>query len=458
MEMGCFRPTSVVGRGRKKQLRTAVHVSAWKLADFTICTTESTTVVAQPVETEHMAYSVGDNNNQSVLLTLSGGGYRAMLFHVGALWKLNEIGELRRLAHVSSVSGGSIVAGVLAMNWPRLEFTKGIATNFRDKIAEPLMRLARWTLDVPAGVSGLMPFCSAARTMEYLYKRLLFAKTTLADLPESPRFTFNATNLQTGALWTFEREMMGDETLGALPAASVPLARAVAASIAFPPFLAPLVLRPRRVTWSVYPNKFSSLRSYDNLAIRVAEVPQGKLDSFRRRVVLVDGGVADNLGVLPVWGSEGDLYESDGGGGSRPSLRPAHNWLSQLIRIVSLIHEQPSQLRANRSKAEMADRDQGGSKSRSPRVKGDGAVWNMHWPPESHEDTHFPPRQKADWAHLADIPTRLKAMSPERQMQLINWGYIACNRSLPYVNRLFFVGGYASAFKESLPFPEARMR
>ena len=203
-------------------------------------------------------------------------------------------------------------------------------------------------------------------------------------------------------------------------------------------------------------------RSYDNLAIRVAEVPQGHLEGFRKRSsCLVDGGVADNLGVLPVWGSEGDLYVSDGGGGSRTQRRPAHNWLCQLIRIVSLIHEQPSQLRANSSKAEMANRDEGGmATSQDPRAKGDGALWNMHWPPEDHDhDPDFPNRQKADWAHLADTPTRLKAMSPALQMQLINWGYITvCNRSLPYVNRLFFLGGYASAFKESLPFPEARMR
>jgi NTE family protein len=416
--------------------------------------------VAQPRRTERLDYSIDNNNDRSVLLALSGGGYRAMLFHVGALWKLNEIGELGRLAHVSSVSGGSIAAGVLAMNWRLLEFAEGVATNFRDRIADPLMRLAEWTLDVPAGIWGLIPFCSAGNTLEYLYKRLLFGKTTLADLPESPRFTFTATNLQTGALWIFDRDTMGDETLGELPATSVPLARAVAASSAFPPFLAPLVLRPKRITWRPSSHKFSELRSYDNLAIRVAEVPQGDIETFRRRVVLVDGGVADNLGVLPVWRSEGDLYVSDGGGGSRPQRRPWQNWLSQLIRIVSLVHEQPSQLRANRSKAEMADRDQGGAKSRSPRAKGDGAVWNMHWPPEDHDhDPDFPSRQKADWAHLAGTRTRLKAMSPALQMQLINWGYIACNRSLPYINRLFFLGLYASAFKEdSLPFPEARMR
>ncbi len=55
-------------------------------------------------------------------LCLSGGGYRAMLFHVGALLRLNETGLLHRLNRVSSVSGGSITAGVLGMNWTQLDF------------------------------------------------------------------------------------------------------------------------------------------------------------------------------------------------------------------------------------------------------------------------------------------------------------------------------------------------
>ena len=399
------------------------------------------------------------NGDKRVLLALSGGGYRAMLFHVGALWKLNEIGELARVTHVSSVSGGSIAAGVLAMNWRHLEFEGGVATNFRDQVADPLMRLARWPLDVPASASAFLPFCSAAQTMEFFYKRILFGNTTLGDLPKSPRFTFNATNLQTGALWTFERDTMGDETLGALPATSIPLARAVTASSAFPPFLAPLVLRPEAVRWAPYPHSFSELRSYDNLAIRAAGVPRRLPESFRRRVVLVDGGIADNLGVLSLWRSEGDLYISDGGGAAGAQRRPAHNWLCQLIRIVNLIHDQPSQLRANRSKAEMADRDQGGSRSRSPRGKGDGAVWNMHWPPEEHgDDPAFQSLKKADWATLARTRTALWTMRPKLQMCLINWGYVACNRSLPYVNRLFLIRPPGSAFKELLPFPEARSR
>lgn len=43
------------------------------------------------------------------------GGYRAMVFHLGVLIRLNEVGLLRWLGRVSSVSGGSITAGVLGL-------------------------------------------------------------------------------------------------------------------------------------------------------------------------------------------------------------------------------------------------------------------------------------------------------------------------------------------------------
>ena len=48
---------------------------------------------------------------QGIALCLSGGGYRAMLFHLGTLWRLNELGYLPKLDRVSSVSGGSIQLG-----------------------------------------------------------------------------------------------------------------------------------------------------------------------------------------------------------------------------------------------------------------------------------------------------------------------------------------------------------
>ncbi len=42
-------------------------------------------------------------------LALSGGGFRAAFFHLGVLARLAELGLLRRIEVVSTVSGGSIV-------------------------------------------------------------------------------------------------------------------------------------------------------------------------------------------------------------------------------------------------------------------------------------------------------------------------------------------------------------
>src|SRR5262245_53388542 len=64
-------------------------------------------------------------------LCLSGGGYRAMVFHIGVLWRLYEAGSLGSLQRISSVSGGSITAGVLALKWRRLSFDPArLATDF----------------------------------------------------------------------------------------------------------------------------------------------------------------------------------------------------------------------------------------------------------------------------------------------------------------------------------------
>jgi NTE family protein len=60
----------------------------------------------------------GDEAKQprpGIALCLSGGGYRAMVFHLGALWRLNEVGLLKKLDRISSVSGGSITAGMLGL-------------------------------------------------------------------------------------------------------------------------------------------------------------------------------------------------------------------------------------------------------------------------------------------------------------------------------------------------------
>jgi Patatin-like phospholipase len=83
-----------------------------------------------------------------IALCLSGGGYRAMLFHLGALWRLNDAGLLRGLIRVSSVSGGSITAGVLGLHWKRLQFNESnVATNLEELVIRPIRQLADDTID-----------------------------------------------------------------------------------------------------------------------------------------------------------------------------------------------------------------------------------------------------------------------------------------------------------------------
>src|SRR5438270_7230437 len=71
-------------------------------------------------------------------LCLSGGGFRATFFHLGVVIRLNELGVLARLSAVTSVSGGSILNGVLATEWCRLKLGPGGAyTNLIEEVAEP---------------------------------------------------------------------------------------------------------------------------------------------------------------------------------------------------------------------------------------------------------------------------------------------------------------------------------
>ena len=72
-------------------------------------------------------------DDKEFAMALSGGGYRATLFALGSLWRLNDFGLLSRINRMTSVSGGSITSAFLAMKWKDLDFSRenGIASNLR---------------------------------------------------------------------------------------------------------------------------------------------------------------------------------------------------------------------------------------------------------------------------------------------------------------------------------------
>src|ERR1700759_1849371 len=93
----------------------------------------------------------GDAQKQprpGMALCLSGGGYRAMVFHLGALWRLYEAGLLGGGQRISSVSGGSITAGLLGLKWGKPSFEPArLQQDFVTEVVAPVRALAGETID-----------------------------------------------------------------------------------------------------------------------------------------------------------------------------------------------------------------------------------------------------------------------------------------------------------------------
>jgi NTE family protein len=339
--------------------------------------------------------------SDGVALCLSGGGYRAMLFHLGTLWRLNELGYLPKLDRLSSVSGGSITNGVLALNWSNLGFdANGVAMNFDQQVTQPIRNMASQSIDVSSVITGL--FGGISKKIADHYNQFLFNHAKLQDLPDAPRFVFNATSLQTGVLWRFSKPFMGDYKVGLVKNPDLELATAVAASSAFPPVLSPLVLQ-------LDPNSF---------ATDTVPPPEITNPDFRKQIVLCDGGVYDNLGMETAWKQNKTVLVSDGGGALGGDSDPAKDWLGQTNRVLLVIYNQVSALR-KRWLIELY----------STGVR-DGAYWG-----DGSDITRY---QLADalvcpfdvTTKLAQTPTRLTKMDDPSQQQLIDWGYAICDAAM----------------------------
>ncbi|AZO24562.1 patatin-like phospholipase family protein [Mesorhizobium sp. M1E.F.Ca.ET.045.02.1.1] len=351
-------------------------------------------------------------------LCLSGGGYRAMLFHAGVLCRLNEAGLLQKIDMVSSVSGGSIAAGLLAVLWPRLTFANGVATNFRALYLEKILAFSQVFLDAPSILMGILnPFSSAAREVAACHERHLFdgSRPMLKGLSGRPWFVFCSSNLSTGSLFRMSNRYIADYRIGMAKHADLPVATAVAASSAFPPFLSPLRLDLTQFEWE-----------NDKLDASVGPpVPAG-------RAVLTDGGVYDNHGIEPALKRCRWLLVSDAGAPWQASGSGYWNWISQLTRVLDTTDNQVRSLRrrdlvARFQAAKDAD-DQGlpDDATRPDYAATRGVYWSIASKPDVVEPTFV---QTAAIAP-ADIGTSLHFLGAKETVDLVNWGYCASDQAL----------------------------
>lgn len=344
----------------------------------------------------------GETPEQGTALCLSGGGYRAMLFHAGVLLRLNEAGLLPRLKRISSVSGGSITAAVLALHWSRLTFDgNGVAASFATEVLEPLRSMAEQRVDLSAVLDGvLFPHFTVSDLVVKAYRKHLFGKATLQDLPDEPRFVFNATNLESGALMRFSKPYVADYRVGRIDDPDIALAVAVAASSAFPPVLSPCKIDLEHEEWITETGN---------------DLAQAE---FRGEISLSDGGVYDNLGLETAWKRYTDIWVSDAGGHMGPDPDPPINWAQHMLRVLSVVDNQVRSLR----KHQVIEGFRTGQRTGMyVGIRSDIADYPCDGPI---------PADPAVTRRLAATATRLSPLAAEQQELLLNWGYAVCDAGL----------------------------
>jgi NTE family protein len=361
---------------------------------------------AQPVHVVDTGSEHDDPKKPSkgIALCLSGGGYRAMLFHLGALWRLNELGHLRKLDRISSVSGGSITAGVLGLKWSKLAFgANGVAAAFDAEVAQPVRALAGKTIDEGSIVGGILLPGSIGDKVADAYRRHLFGNATLQDLPaDPPRFVINATNVQTGALFRFSKPFAADYRVGMIKNPTTELAVAVAASSAFPPVLSPLRLEFPASAWTATGQPQEDLHR----------------EPYLTDVVLTDGGVYDNLGLETAWKRYDTILVSNGGGKMQPEEEPKGDWARHALRVNEVIDNQVRSLRVRQVIGAFEAKER------------KGAYWGIRTDIADYGLPDALPCPLEKTLALAQTKTRLKRLDAGVQERLINWGYAVCDAAI----------------------------
>jgi NTE family protein len=335
-----------------------------------------------------------------IAFAMSGGGFRATLFHIGTLIRLNELGYLARLDRISSVSGGSITAGMLACRWHALR-ANGFANAELDRlVTQPLRNFCARNIDARAIAEGtISPWNSISDVLAREYDEL-FEQTRLPSLPDKPRTVFNTTNLQTGRDFRISKKYMADYRVGQIDEPDLSVGKVVAASSAFPPVLSPCIIEVDPVSWK----RVEGADLFDN-------------PRYKHTLTLTDGGAYDNIGLEPI-----DTYEtvlvSDAGAPFGMQDEAKTDPIGQLSRALDIATDQARGLRA-RYLIELA-------KLRGQKV----AYWGIDTPYNKYPAANKIPCKPARTDGLRDIRTRLNAFDRMEQESLINWGYALCDAAM----------------------------
>lgn len=373
----------------------------------------------------------------TIALCLSGGGFRAALFHLGVVRLLSETGLLKKVWRIDSVSGGSVLAAHLVLNWDAYcenaeEASRKLVTLIQRDVRGRVVRrrLFLWTWFAPIWLwllKRLTPERLTARfklystdLLEREYSTLYGAATLEAvsspTRKDGPDLYLHATSLTTGRPCAFaarlRAEVQGDTPGGAwfvrwledtpveFSADQITLSRAVAASSAFPPLFTPI-------------------------EVSAKDVAPTDTDGFGVPEALTDGGVYDNLGIHRLCKKDASydwVIVSDAGGAiDRDDDRSFRNIFSRNIRASDLLMYRNGVLQRRLCNVDIKRDFKGDSEDGTSAASARPLMLSARIRPDNFEDDEQlgPVRQAA----IRNLRTDLNTFSIVEIQHLIHHGF-----------------------------------
>ena len=261
-----------------------------------------------------------------IVLTLSGGGMRAVIFHLGVMRRLAASGLLESVVGLSTVSGGSLVAAAVfshsELQWPSsYEYESRVFPALRELVIRGDLFSLR-----AIGWAGVLRYnrkilSDRARILADQLSTRWGVTGDLRDLPDAPSWHVNTTCFETGKNWRFSKRVMGDWQAGRHYNPSFSIAEAAAASAAVPYAIGALRLRLPKEGW--------------HHTAPATREPVSRREAPFEFVRLWDGGAYENLGLEAFYKPGEPLREgnflicSDASG---PLKKPAQNPIKLLLR------------------------------------------------------------------------------------------------------------------------------
>ena len=300
---------------------------------------------------------------KSIGLALSGGGSRAVAFHLGTLRALEDLGLLDEVSVISGVSGGSVMAGILGytdneffkVDKDTIKFLKkGLVLPALVKLIHPAritkLSLTLFTVILPSLIldfvkkiilkittvfSGNATINKIIGSINWPIRRWYSRTHIMADAIEEVigshmcdgatrnkmSVVFNACELRTGTAFRMSNEKFGSWRYGFASSADLRLSDAITASAAYPAILP---------------------------AFDWCKVFSKDHEKRKQRVLITDGGVYENLGVSVLEpGRNSGLNEisynpkviiaSDAGAGQFIGNALPGMWPSRMVQVVNSV-------------------------------------------------------------------------------------------------------------------------